>query len=433
MASNETLPNGAAADREALVKHAFELTRTGRAREALGCMELAAQSGHPQACIFAAVWRLIGYGAEVEPAKARALLDRAQAVGEPLGLTMRAALAVSDLEGPRDWNAARDDLLAAARRGEHRAMVQLALLLPAGDRDRAALFQSAAAQGNGTARYFHGRALYESGDAATREQGLLWLADVAAKGEPCSRLFLESLGRAPAAASPAAVPPAAEPDWSGVAARLAWPHERTLPAPVREREAPRIASVPGLLHEDECDYLMSRGAPYLQPAFVGGAGGAPVANQVRDNDAMMFSAADTDALVQSIDGLIARALESPPENGERLGLLRYRPGQSYAPHCDWIDPAAPGKKESVARDGQRVATLLVYLNAWFTGGETRFVRLDWSFRGKPGDALLWSNVTPDGAIDPMTLHAGVTPGSGEKWLLSKWMRNRKQSAADRRD
>jgi hypothetical protein len=200
---------------------------------------------------------------------------------------------------------------------------------------------------------------------------------------------------------------------------------------VRECGAPQITSVAGLLRQDECDYLMSRGAPYLQPAYVGGASGAAVANAVRSNDAMMFSAADTDVVVQSIDSLIAKVLHSPPENGERLAMLHYRPGQAYAPHCDWIDPAAPGKAKIVAHGGQRIATLLVYLNDGFTGGETHFVRLDWSFRGQSGDALLWSNVRPDGAIDPTTLHAGRTPVSGEKWLLSKWMRNRTQVEADR--
>lgn len=421
---------GGAMDCEAQVRLAFDLTRVGRPEEALVRMERAARGGHPQAPVFAAIWRLIGYGCAVEPAKARALFNLAVVNGDPVGLTMRAALAVSDLEGPRDWDAARNDLLDAAQRREHRAMTQLALLLPAGDADRAKLFHQAATQGNGTARYFHGRALCESGDAAARSDGLAWLADVAGKGEPCSRFYLAELGHSPPAAAPAATP-AAEPDWTAVAAHIRFPHERTLPTAVHEREVPRIVSVPGLLRQDECDYLMSRGAPYLQPAYVGGAGGGPVVHDARSNDAMTFGAADTDVVVQSIDNLIARMLDSPVQNGERLALLRYRPGQAYAPHCDWIDPKAPGKAETVARGGQRIATMLVYLNGGYSGGETHFVRLAWSFKGQPGDALMWSNVRPDGEIDPETLHAGLTPTSGEKWLLSKWMRNKSQFATTR--
>jgi hypothetical protein len=192
-------------------------------------------------------------------------------------------------------------------------------------------------------------------------------------------------------------------------------------------ENPRIASLPNLLTREECDYLMSRGAPYLQPAAVGTAAGGVAMTQVRSNDSMLFSAADTDVVVQSLDSRIARALGQPAEHGEWLALLRYQPGQAYAPHCDWIDPSMPGKAEIVARQGQRIATLLVYLNDEFQGGHTRFVQLGWSFKGQPGEALLWRNVTAEGQVEPRTLHAGEPPASGEKWLLSKWMRNRPQS------
>ena len=57
------------------------------------------------------------------------------------------------------------------------------------------------------------------------------------------------------------------------------------------------------------------------------------------------------------------------------------------------------------------------------------MQLDWSFKSRRGDALLWSNVKPDGAIEPLTLHEGRPPASGEKWLLSKWMRDRSQADA----
>jgi hypothetical protein len=31
-------------------------------------------------------------------------------------------------------------------------------------------------------------------------------------------------------------------------------------------------------------------------------------------------------------------------------------------------------------------------------------------------------VEPDGKVDRGTLHAGLPPTSGEKWLLSQWVR-----------
>ena len=412
---------------EAQVRRAFDLSREGRAAEARAAMEQAASDGHAQAAIFAAIWRLIGYAGDVEPSVAASMLRKAVGSGEPAGLTMLAALAVSDLEGPRDWDRASSLLVDAATSGEHRAMTQLALLLPEADPSRRALLHRAAALGNGTAAYFFGRLLCDT--AAEREEGLRWLVHVANRGEPCSLSYLIAQGVKGASGAPAMQVPPDPLDWQGIRHAIRWPHERTLPEQRALRETPRIASVPGLLSAQECEFLISRGAPYLQPAQVAGEGGTAVVSSLRSNDSMLFSPADTDVLVQSIDSLIARVLASPPANGERLAMLRYRPGQSYAPHCDWIDPRVPGKAEQVAAHGQRIATLLVYLNEGYSAGETRFVQLDWSFKGRCGDALLWSNVKPDGSIEPLTLHEGRPPLSGEKWLLSKWMRDRSQADA----
>ncbi|HVV64565.1 MAG TPA: 2OG-Fe(II) oxygenase [Rhizomicrobium sp.] len=74
------------------------------------------------------------------------------------------------------------------------------------------------------------------------------------------------------------------------------------------------------------------------------------------------------------------------------------------------------------RAGQRVATFLVYLNDDFDAAETSFLRLDWRYRGQKGDAILFWNVDQAGVPDSATLHAGLAPTRGEKWLLSQWIR-----------
>jgi len=43
-------------------------------------------------------------------------------------------------------------------------------------------------------------------------------------------------------------------------------------------------------------------------------------------------------------------------------------------------------------------------------------------RGGTGDALIFANVDPAGHPDPMTLHAGTPPKSGDKWVFSQWIR-----------
>ena len=78
----------------------------------------------------------------------------------------------------------------------------------------------------------------------------------------------------------------------------------------------------------------------------------------------------------------------------------------------------------MAERGQRIVTFLIYLNEGFVGGETDFPRLGLRHKGAKGDALYFGNLDPAGAPDPRTLHAGLPPTRGEKWLFSQWVRNR---------
>jgi len=103
-------------------------------------------------------------------------------------------------------------------------------------------------------------------------------------------------------------------------------------------------------------------------------------------------------------------------------VLHYGAGEEFFPHYDFLDTANPGYARQVAQFGQRVLTFLIYLNADFDGGETEFPMLGWKFKGKQGDAVFFHNVLPNMQPDRKTLHAGLAPTRGEKWLFSQWVR-----------
>jgi len=69
-----------------------------------------------------------------------------------------------------------------------------------------------------------------------------------------------------------------------------------------------------------------------------------------------------------------------------------------------------------------MATFLTYLNAGFEGGETAFPAAQLRYKGQAGDGVLFANLDPAGRPDRRTLHAGLPPTSGEKWILSQWIR-----------
>ena len=79
--------------------------------------------------------------------------------------------------------------------------------------------------------------------------------------------------------------------------------------------------------------------------------------------------------------------------------------------------------------GQRVQTCLVYLNSDYDGGETDFPKIGVKFRGRAGEAIIFDNVDEQGHGDMRTLHEGVPPTRGTKWLLSQWIRDKAQPIA----
>jgi prolyl 4-hydroxylase len=104
-----------------------------------------------------------------------------------------------------------------------------------------------------------------------------------------------------------------------------------------------------------------------------------------------------------------------------MNILMYQPGEEYRAHFDFFAPEIA----AADRSGQRIRTLLVYLNGDYGGGETQFVNANMKLKGEPGDAILFHNCdAATGAPDRATLHAGLPVTSGQKWLLSKWFREK---------
>ncbi|MGE0597362.1 MAG: 2OG-Fe(II) oxygenase [Hyphomonadaceae bacterium] len=200
------------------------------------------------------------------------------------------------------------------------------------------------------------------------------------------------------------------------------------PRPLREAHAsPRIAAIPDFMSPAECAWMMTKARALLEPARVydnQGGGGAVV--DARSNSAAEFSPELVDMALVLLRARIAHTLGVPPPHLELTNVLHYAPGQRFDAHYDYMDAANPGLAASLARKGQRIITFLVYLNEDFEGGETEFPRLQRRFRGQAGEALVFVNAPRGGSGDARTLHAGLPPTRGEKWLLSQWVRDKPQ-------
>jgi hypothetical protein len=152
------------------------------------------------------------------------------------------------------------------------------------------------------------------------------------------------------------------------------------------------------------------------------AKGGGAASDARTNSAANFDILRTDLVLLILRARIARATDYAVTAFEETNVLHYAPGQEFRRHFDFLEPGLPAMAEEIRLRGQRAATFLLYLNDGYEAGETDFPAIARRHRGAKGDALFFVNVTAENVPDRRTLHAGLAPTSGEKWLLSQWIR-----------
>lgn len=190
-------------------------------------------------------------------------------------------------------------------------------------------------------------------------------------------------------------------------------------------QRPAAALLSGLLDRQECAALIELGRPRLtRSTVVDPVTGQDIVAGHRSSDGMFFQLAEN-PLVAAIEQRIAALTGIPAENGEGLQLLRYSQGAQSTPHFDYVQPRNEANRESIARSGQRIATLIMYLNDVEAGGETVFPATGFQVAPVAGQALYFESANRALQCDPLSLHAGAPVGSPEKWIATKWLRSQR--------
>ncbi len=183
---------------------------------------------------------------------------------------------------------------------------------------------------------------------------------------------------------------------------------------------PRVVVFGDLLSGDECDELIALARTRLSRSeTVATRTGASEVNEARTSDGMFFQPGEFPVCAR-LEARLAALLDWPLENGEGLQILRYRPGAEYKPHYDYFDPAEPGTPAILKRGGQRLASIVCYLNAPEAGGATVFPEAGIEVAPVRGNAVFFSYDRPHPST--RTLHGGAPVTAGEKWVATKWMR-----------
>jgi prolyl 4-hydroxylase len=204
--------------------------------------------------------------------------------------------------------------------------------------------------------------------------------------------------------------------------------DRAIPVSIRT-ERPVLAVLEGVLSAGECDALVELARGRLKPStVVDPRTGENSIAEYRDSHGTFFRPGET-PLIAALDRRISEIMNGPVENGEGLQVLRYGAGAKTTPHFDFLIPSNAANRESLARSGQRVSTLVIYLNDVERGGETVFPELGLSVCAKKGNAVYFEYSNSLGQVDHRSVHAGASVAEGEKWAATKWMRERRYSPA----
>lgn len=178
-------------------------------------------------------------------------------------------------------------------------------------------------------------------------------------------------------------------------------------------DTPRIAVVDNLLTERECDELIVLSAPQFAPlpAIKGeGAGQRVCVDMVYELGA--------NPLVERLETRIAEVFNWPHTHAEGFIVSKYTAGGEFKPHFDYHHPhTARGKERLAGPGGQRVGTLVLYLNTPSAGGHTTFAHGGIHVVPQKGSALFFSYDRASPCSN--SLHAGLPVVQGEKCIANK--------------
>jgi prolyl 4-hydroxylase len=189
----------------------------------------------------------------------------------------------------------------------------------------------------------------------------------------------------------------------------------------RLMEHPSLYLIDDFISKDECQWFIDNGKNLLQKATVIDAvNGGRKTSDHRDSSTYFFPLQSSD-VIRSVENKITSFTTIPVQNGEDFQLAHYGVGEYYQPHFDWHDPDYEGTKALLEQNGQRHATVLIYLNKVEKGGNTSFPKIGLEIVPRPGRAVIWYNCFWDGNVDHNTLHGAEPVEAGEKYIITKWM------------
>jgi len=192
-------------------------------------------------------------------------------------------------------------------------------------------------------------------------------------------------------------------------------------------EGPWLIQFDNFISEEEAQRLIELGhdQEYERSTDVGrqqpdGTYSKDVNNGRTSTNAWCVEEGYTDPVARRVMARIENVTGVPETNSENLQLLRYKVGEFYQTHNDFIP------YHTNRQCGVRIMTFYMYLSDVEEGGGTNFPKLGLTVTPKRGRAVLWPSVLDSNpnAVDTRTNHQALPVTRGEKYGANAWIHQR---------
>jgi prolyl 4-hydroxylase len=133
----------------------------------------------------------------------------------------------------------------------------------------------------------------------------------------------------------------------------------------------------------------------------------------------------SEPVIKDIFERLSKQFKFNLKNVEDLQVVRYTPGGFYNEHHDSCCDDNDHCRDFAKKSGQRVLTILMYLNDEFEDGYTHFPNLDLHLKANKYGGIVFYPLELGGSrCHPNSLHKGTPVSSGTKYICNIWVREK---------
>ena len=175
---------------------------------------------------------------------------------------------------------------------------------------------------------------------------------------------------------------------------------------------PILYVVNDFLSNDECDAFIEASEGKLQPSTVISPD-KHIQHESRTSENCWIEHNAND-IVHEVSKRFSILVQMPIRNAEQYQLVYYKEGAQYKPHFDSFDYETEDGKKNWEPGGQRMITVIAYLNDVEEGGETGFLYPEMKVKPTKGGLVIFPSAYP-------FVHCGFKPISNDKYIVATWL------------